>query len=113
MGAMAKQFRRAPGRIIASVLALALGIGAIGVLAIPTVSESTLHAAAADDGLADINAATTPLSAAIQIVATRFFALSRWSGSTMLMNTVPTRYVYTVPPTGYQGYQPPQPGGKG
>ena len=45
MRALLKQFRRAPGRIVVSVFALALAVGAIGVLAIPTVSESTLHAA--------------------------------------------------------------------
>jgi len=58
-----RQFRRAPGRIVASVLALALAVGAIGVLAIPTVSESTLHEAVDRDGLADIIVDTTPLSA--------------------------------------------------
>ena len=35
MRSMLRQFRRAPGRIIASVFALALAVGAIGVLAIP------------------------------------------------------------------------------
>lgn len=37
MSAMLRQFRRAPGRIIASIFALALAVGAIGVLAIPTI----------------------------------------------------------------------------
>jgi putative ABC transport system permease protein len=55
------QFRRAPGRIVASVFALALAVGAIGVLAIPTVSEGTLHAAVEDEGLADIVVPTTPI----------------------------------------------------
>jgi putative ABC transport system permease protein len=63
MSAILRQFRRAPGRILASVLALALAVGAIGVLAIPTVSEGTLHAAVDRDGLADIVVSTTPLSA--------------------------------------------------
>ena len=63
MHGLLTQFRRAPGRIIASVFALALAVGAIGVLAIPAVSESTLHAAVADEGLADIVVATTPLDA--------------------------------------------------
>jgi putative ABC transport system permease protein len=67
MRSMLRQFRRAPGRIVASIFALALAVGAIGVLAIPTVSEGTLHEAGRRDGLADIVVDTTPLSAA-QIV---------------------------------------------
>ncbi len=63
MRSMLRQFRRAPGRIVASVFALALAVGAIGVLAIPTVSEGTLHEAVDRDGLADIIVNTTPLSA--------------------------------------------------
>lgn len=63
MMAILRQFRRAPGRIIASILALALAVGAIGVLAIPAVSEGTLHEAVDRDGLADIIVDTTPLSA--------------------------------------------------
>lgn len=61
MSAMLRQFRRAPGRILASIFALALAVGAIGVLAIPTVSEGTLHEAVARDGLADIIVDTTAL----------------------------------------------------
>jgi ABC-type proline/glycine betaine transport system ATPase subunit len=63
MSAFIGQVRRAPGRIIASVLALSLAVGAIGVLAIPTVTEGTLHAAVERDGLGDIIVATTPLDA--------------------------------------------------
>lgn len=63
MSRMLRQFRRAPGRIIASVVALALAVGAVGVLAIPTVSERSLHAAVDRDGLGDIVVATTPLDA--------------------------------------------------
>ncbi len=63
MRSLLRQFRRAPGRIIASVFALALAVGAIGVLAIPTVSDGTLHEAVERDGLADIIVTTTPLSA--------------------------------------------------
>ncbi len=62
MRSLLRQFRRAPGRVITSVLALALAVGAIGVLAIPTVSEGTLHQLAAEDGLADIVVTTSPLS---------------------------------------------------
>ena len=61
MRSILRQFRRAPGRIIASIFALALAVGAIGVLAIPTVSEGTLHEAVGRDGLADIIVTTTPL----------------------------------------------------
>ncbi len=62
MRATLRQFRRAPGRILASILALALAVGAIGVLAIPTISEGSLHEAVGRDGLADIIVDTTPLS---------------------------------------------------
>lgn len=61
MRSMLRQFRRAPGRILASIIALALAVGAIGVLAVPTVSESTLHDAVGRDGLADVIVGTTPL----------------------------------------------------
>ena len=64
MGAMFRQFRRAPGRIIVSIFALALAVGAIGVLAIPTISEGALHKAVDTDGLGDIVLSTTPLSPA-------------------------------------------------
>jgi len=57
------QFRRAPGRILASVLALALAVGAIGVLAVPTVAGGTLDSAAARAGLADVMVSTSPLDA--------------------------------------------------
>jgi putative ABC transport system permease protein len=59
---MVRQFRRAPGRIVASIFALSLAIGAIGVLAIPAISEGTLHDAVGRDGLADIVVDTTTLS---------------------------------------------------
>ncbi len=61
MSAFFGQVRRAPGRILASVLALSLAVGAIGVLAIPTITEGSLHAAVERDGLGDIIVATTPL----------------------------------------------------
>ena len=61
MKSLLRQFRRAPGRIIASIFALALAVGAIGVLAIPTISTSTLRDAAAGQGLADILVDTTSL----------------------------------------------------
>lgn len=63
MRSILRQFRRAPGRILASIVALALAIGAIGVLAVPAVSEGTLHDAVGRDGLADIIVDTTPLDA--------------------------------------------------
>lgn len=64
MRSVLRQFRRAPGRIIASIFALALAVGTIGVLAVPSVSEGTLHEAVERDGLADIIVNTTPLSPA-------------------------------------------------
>ena len=63
MKSMLRQFRRAPGRITASIFALALAVGAIGVLAIPAVSSGTLREAAAGQGLADIIVDTTSLDA--------------------------------------------------
>lgn len=63
MRAMLRQFRRAPGRIVASIFALTLAVAAMGVLAIPTVSEGTLHETADRDGLADIIVDTSPLDA--------------------------------------------------
>ena len=62
MRSMLRQFRRAPGRITASIFALALAIGAIGVLAIPTVAGGALRDAVERDGLADIVVDTTPLN---------------------------------------------------
>jgi putative ABC transport system permease protein len=49
-----REIRRAPARILTSVFALSLAIGAIGVFAIPTVSTSSLRDAAARDGIAQI-----------------------------------------------------------
>ncbi|MDJ0769301.1 MAG: ABC transporter permease [Ilumatobacter sp.] len=63
MRSLLRQFKRAPGRIVASVFALALAVGAIGVLAVPTVSTGTLHETAERDGLADIIVPTSPLDA--------------------------------------------------
>ena len=63
MSGFVHQFRRAPGRILASVFALALAVGAVGVLGVPTVAGGTLDAAAERDGLADILVATTPIDA--------------------------------------------------
>ena len=54
--------RRAPGRILASVLALALAAGAVGVMAVPAVSSGALRRVTARDGLADLIIDTTPLS---------------------------------------------------
>ena len=64
MRSFLRQFRRAPGRILASVFALALAVGAIGVLAIPQVASSSLTEAVERDGLGDIIVETTPLDAA-------------------------------------------------
>jgi putative ABC transport system permease protein len=63
MSGLLHQFRRAPGRILASIFALALAVGAIGVLAVPTVAGGTLDSAAERAGLADIIVTTTPLDA--------------------------------------------------
>ena len=49
-----REVRRAPARILTSIFALALAIGAIGVFAIPAVSTSSLRAAAERDGIPEI-----------------------------------------------------------
>lgn len=54
-----REIRRAPMRILTSVLALALAVGAMGVFAIPTVSTSSLRAAAERDGVPDVILTTT------------------------------------------------------
>ena len=84
MRSMLRQFWRAPGRILASVIALALSVGAIGVLAVPTVSESTLHEAVGRDGLADIIVDTTPLTGAAvkEVVA---FARDAFAGAVTMV----------------------------
>lgn len=46
-----RELRRAPARIITTIVALALAVGAIGVFAIPTVASSSLRDAAEHDGL--------------------------------------------------------------
>lgn len=51
--------RRAPGRILTSVFALALAVAAIGVFAIPTVATSSLRDAAERDGVANVIVGTT------------------------------------------------------
>jgi putative ABC transport system permease protein len=61
MRAALRQFRRAPGRIIASVFALSLAIGAVGVMAIPAVARQPLRDVATRDGLADMVVSTTAL----------------------------------------------------
>ncbi|MGI9645138.1 MAG: hypothetical protein ACR2O6_07505, partial [Ilumatobacteraceae bacterium] len=59
MRRVVREIRRAPARIVTTVLALALAIAAIGVFAIPTVSTSSLQAAAERDGIAQIVVRTT------------------------------------------------------
>ncbi len=56
-----RQFRRAPARIIASIFALSLAIGAVGVMAIPSVARQPLRDVATRDGLADLVVSTTAL----------------------------------------------------
>ncbi len=46
--------RRAPARLIASMVAIALAVGAIGVFAVPGVAAGTLRDLAADDRLAHV-----------------------------------------------------------
>ena len=59
MSAWLRSFRRAPARLIASVAAIALAVGAIGVFAVPDVAASTLRDLAKEDHLAHIAVDTT------------------------------------------------------
>ncbi len=63
MSAALRELRRSPARILTSVLALALAIGAIGVLAIPAVSSSSLRAAGERDQIPQITIDTTDTAA--------------------------------------------------
>ena len=74
MRQMLRQVGRAPVRIVTSVIALALAVGAIGVMAIPTVSTSSLRDAAERDGIPQIvlfttNAGSTDVGALLDDVA--------------------------------------------
>ncbi|MEO1055747.1 MAG: FtsX-like permease family protein [Actinomycetota bacterium] len=61
MSGMLRELRRAPARILTSVLALALAIGAIGVLAVPAVAASSLRAAGERDQIPQLVLTTTEL----------------------------------------------------
>ena len=61
MNAPLRTLRRAPARIIASVLAIALAIAAVGVFAIPDVAVDSLRRTAAEDRLAHVGADITSL----------------------------------------------------
>jgi putative ABC transport system permease protein len=59
MGRFFREFRRAPARILASIFALSLALGAIGVMGVPTVASSSLRDEAAADAIANIAIDTT------------------------------------------------------
>ena len=65
-----RELRRAPARIITTVAALALAVGAIGVFAIPAVASSSLRDAAEHDGLPHVILRTedTGSLAAVELV---------------------------------------------
>lgn len=54
MMGLLRTMRRAPARLLASVVAIALAVGAIGVFAVPGVASGTLRDLAADDRLAHV-----------------------------------------------------------
>lgn len=54
MGRLLREFRRAPARIVATVFALSLALGAIGVMGVPEVSRSSLREEATADAIANI-----------------------------------------------------------
>ncbi len=59
MRRVVREFRRAPARIVTSVIALSLALGAIGVMGVPDVATSSLREAAAADAIANIAIDTT------------------------------------------------------
>ena len=59
MRQMFREIGRAPARILTSVFALALAVGAIGVFAIPSVASSSLRASVDDDQMAHLALAVT------------------------------------------------------
>ncbi len=61
MSSLTQSLRRAPARVIASVLAIALAVGAIGVFAVPDVAANSLRELAAEDRLAHVVADTSTL----------------------------------------------------
>ena len=68
MRQMFREFKRAPARIVTSVLALALALGAMGVFAIPAVASSSLRDSVAADRMANIVFDTTD-SGAVDIAS--------------------------------------------
>jgi putative ABC transport system permease protein len=64
MRQMFREFRRAPARIVTSVVALALALGAIGVFAIPAVASSSLREAVRADRMANVVLDTTDTGSA-------------------------------------------------
>ena len=54
MRQMFREFKRAPARIVTSILALALALGAMGVFAIPAVASSSLRASVGADRMANL-----------------------------------------------------------
>ncbi len=54
MRQMLREVGRAPARILTSVFALALAVGAIGVFAIPAVASSSLRASVEDDQMSNL-----------------------------------------------------------
>ena len=63
MRATIREMRRAPVRVAASVLAIALAIAAIGVFAVPGVSEQSLRTIAAEDRLTHVQLSTETFDA--------------------------------------------------
>lgn len=64
MRRMLREIRRAPARIVTSVFALALAVGAIGVFAIPAVASSALRTTVDADRLSNIVLSTTDVDPA-------------------------------------------------
>ncbi len=67
MSSLTRSVRRAPARIIASIMAIALAVGAIGVFAVPNVAAESLRELALDDHIAHVAADTTPFASVDQL----------------------------------------------
>ena len=80
MRATWRALRRARGRTAASVLALALAVAAIGVFAVPAVTQDSLRRIAADDRLAHITLDTTPIPDPAALAGNQLGEISREVG---------------------------------
>lgn len=99
MSGTLRELRRAPLRSAATVAALALAVAALGILAVPGVSSSSLRALAAEDHLSHLAVDTTPLPDAFapEAIAGVTEAEARVSGTIRLPSGDPLEVVGVDP----------------